>query len=608
MMRRLRPRGDSGAYAILYALLMLAMLGMAALVVDLAALRQNRRATRSASDAAAIAGARELDIVGGTANPREACEQAWSYLATNLGFTVPATTGCNAFPTSIVACPATPTTATGTVDDFTVAVTWPVPDTSTLLTQPNVRPAAAGVTDQAIDPEVDGDDPCSRIAVSVQEDQEASFASAFGATSASTTVTSVARSASTPGTDGPIAALNVLEDNDCQAIITSGQASVEIANVGDRPGIIAVESSGRDPNDCPNNEPWVIDVAETASGGHIWANGAGGVGTGTILSYALNTAANPTEAYNPDTIAPGSDLLLPTPTLMSQRFGATPVTNIYDCAADPVNCPDSPEAYITTLEGRFDSATPQPYAHAGAYPSTAFKTVSVANGAVGAWSCTIGTGDTVYVPAGNWYVDCPTLTVRGRLIIAGGNVVTRGGINVDNGCFAMNVPLLSASACPTQNALGEVVPPATSEGILFLRGGNFTKGAQAAIYVERTFVYMKSGAINFGAGSGALYLTNPKPDDASCDEDCQNSRFGKLALWNESSSTQSMGGQAAVVLRGILFVPNATFDYDGQASQVQTNAQFWANKIEIGGQGTLVMAPDPTDSIARPELGTVLIR
>ncbi|HWL36275.1 MAG TPA: pilus assembly protein TadG-related protein [Frankiaceae bacterium] len=604
-----RPRGDDGAYAILYGLLLLAVLGMAALVVDLASLRQNRRETRLAADAAAIAGAGQLDTAAGTANPRQACVDAWSYLATNLGFTVPGTTGCGVLPETAAACPTNPpapTVARGTVDEFTIAITWPVADDSALLTEPNVT--TGDTVTQAIDPETDGEDPCGRIAVTVQQDQEPAFSSVFGQDGTATTVTSVARSTTTLGDEGPIAALNVLEDNECQAILTSGQASIEISAVDDRPGIIAVESSGRDPNDCPNNKPWVIDVAESAAGGHVWAHGVDGVGQGTIYSYALNSDANPGEAYNPDTIAPGSDLLLPTPEIMGERFGATPVTNIYDCAGTD-DCPDSPEAYVTSLENAFDSNTPQPYAHSAVFSSTAFKTVSVANGILG-WpnNCTVGTGATIYVPAGNWYLDCNTVTVRGRLIFAGGNVVSRGGIHVEGGCFAMNVPLLSATACPTQNALGEVVPSASTEGILFLRGGNFTKGSQGAIFVERSFVYMKTGHIAFGAGSGALYLTNPRPDTDSCDEECQNSRFGKLALWNESTQTQELGGQAAIVLRGILFVPNATFDYTGQAAQVQTNAQFWANKLEIGGQGTLVMAPDPNDSVARPESGTVLIR
>lgn len=604
-----RPRGDDGAYAILYALLLLTVLGLAALVIDLGMLRQNRRETRLAADAAAVAGAGQLDTISGAANPRQACLDAWSYLGTNLDFVVPGNTGCDIFPTVVTSCPAStdPVPAIGTVEEFTIAITWPVPDASTLLTAPNVTAAGGVSATQEVDPLVDGEDPCARIAVQVQQDQDPTFGAVFGADGAATTVTSVARATERAGVAGPIAALNVLEDNECQAILTSGQASIEIAAVGDRPGIVAVESSGRHPTGCPNNKPWVIDVAETASGGHVWANGLDGVGKGIIYSYALNPSANPDDAYNPGTIAPADDLLLPTPTLMAQRFGATPVTNIYDCL-DATDCPDSPEKYVSTLKTRFDSATPQPYEHAGAFPATAFKTLSVANGVAG-WPANCKVSDVVLVPAGNWYADCNTLEVSGTLVVAGGNLVTKGGVDVKStGCFAMNVPITGVASCPTQNAAGEVVPGATDEGILFMRGGDFTKGAQAAIFVERTFVYMKSGHIDFGAGSGALYLTNPKPDEVGCDEECVNARFGKVSLWNESSDTQELGGQAAVVLRGILFVPNATFQYNGQASQVQTNAQFWANKLLITGQGTLVMAPDPNDSVARPEAATVLIR
>ena len=52
---RVRPRGkdDSGAYAIIYGLLILVMVGTAALVLDIAAVRHDRRVDRAATDAGA---------------------------------------------------------------------------------------------------------------------------------------------------------------------------------------------------------------------------------------------------------------------------------------------------------------------------------------------------------------------------------------------------------------------------------------------------------------------------------------------------------------------------------------------------------------------------
>ena len=84
-----RPdRDERGAFLVLWALLIVAMLVMVGIVVDLGSYREERRDNRRAADAAAAAGAIDL---GSTVVARvAACEKAWTYAWRNLGETPPA--------------------------------------------------------------------------------------------------------------------------------------------------------------------------------------------------------------------------------------------------------------------------------------------------------------------------------------------------------------------------------------------------------------------------------------------------------------------------------------------------------------------------------------
>jgi Flp pilus assembly protein TadG len=607
-------RTEDGAYAILYGLLLVVLLGTAAVVVDLAAMREDRRSGRLASDSAATAAARLLDPLG-DANAQQACEEAWSYVHTNLDVPVASPTNCNNFAgLTANPCPALPTVATATSENVTVTVTWPVHQDSPLLAAPNVVGDAA-VTSQNLDTTVDGKptDACARIAVQVDQVHEQSFASIFGAEDKASSATSVARALTVPGGEDAIAALNVLNETSCQAIHTSGQGYIRINAVGARSGIVSVESSGRQTagGACPNNMPWVIHAADNNAGAYVRADGPGGAGQGIIYSYALNPSpkGNPTQAFDPTLVPPGNTLLMPRPTLLTKRVGDQPVRDIYDCSG---SCDDYPESYADLLASKLQNGTPLPYPyHESPFNTATFTTLSGA-------SCSVGTGAIVVLNAGNYYFDCNSdVDIRGRLVIKGGTVVTKRGISVGaQGCFAFNVPtLVSPANCSVLVAAGDTVPPATKGAILYLRNGGLTKGGQGGLVMPRTFVYMNSSAINLGAGSGVLFWTNPRQSDPACDEDddgpeeeCAASRFSKLALWTDSTSTQSLGGQSALVLRGVVFTPKALFSYSGQPTVNQTNAQFWADRLDVSGQSGLTMAPDPNDAVPSPALGVALIR
>lgn len=603
-----RPRGDDGAYAILYALLLVVVIGTAALVVDLAGMRQDRRQSRLASDAAVVAAARNLDPLG-TPNPKAACEEAWSYVHTNLGTTVPSTTGCGSFPTTYpTSCSPIPAVnvADATSGDVRVRITWPVLSTSTLMTSPDAAPADSTTTDRPVDPRTDGNasDACTRIAVTISQSHEPAFASLFGLSGTKTTVTSVARAAITGGPGKPIAALNVLNRTACQALHVSGQGFIRVDSVGGKPGIIAVESSG-----AACGTKWVIHPADNGvPTGYIRADGpvtttpvSDGVGKGIILTWALQPAptGNPTHAYSTTDLTK----LAPTPTLLTVRSGSKPVTDIYGCnsGCSVPYISDLRTAYGGTSMppvGRVYAGSPFPY---NTLPFVPFTT------------CNVRSSDVIVMEAANYYVDCPSgLNVRGILVFKGGNVVVRGDITIfNNACFATNVPVTSTTApgaCPTVVARNVATPPST-ESILYLQNGSISRNG-GSFFAANTFTYLASGRIDFGGNPGTVLMTNPRldPVPSGCDQTCQDKRFYKVSLWGESGGLMNIGGQGSLYLRGVLFVPNSKFNYGGQADQLQEGAQFWADTIENSGQGGLSMAPNPDDAVPTPILNVQLIR
>ena len=118
-MKTLRHSSDDGVFAILYALLVVVLLGTAAVVVDLAMLRESRASTRSAADSAVVAAAASLNAVRPTLNdPRGGCQRAWKYLRTQLAGLPDGSTDCLAFPAVAVppsaTCPASAISATST--------------------------------------------------------------------------------------------------------------------------------------------------------------------------------------------------------------------------------------------------------------------------------------------------------------------------------------------------------------------------------------------------------------------------------------------------------------------------------------------------------------
>src|ERR1043166_1996649 len=92
-----RIREDRGAYAILFAILVIVLFAFVALVVDLGQTRAVARTNQSVADLALLSGGQLLT------NPQAACNAAWKNLQHNItDVAIPdAASPCASMPTSI---------------------------------------------------------------------------------------------------------------------------------------------------------------------------------------------------------------------------------------------------------------------------------------------------------------------------------------------------------------------------------------------------------------------------------------------------------------------------------------------------------------------------
>jgi hypothetical protein len=91
-----------------------------------------------------------------------------------------------------------------------------------------------------------------------------------------------------------------------------------------------------------------------------------------------------------------------------------------------------------------------------------------------------------------------------------------------------------------------------------------------------------------------------------------------LAFWSEAggpgtstsaTGSSEIGGQGFTALSGVFFIPNGLFTFQGQTSlSQQLDAQFIARRLNLNGQGDLVMIPNPANAIKVDELNYSLIR
>jgi Putative Flp pilus-assembly TadE/G-like len=597
-LRRAASR-DGGAYAVLYAFLVMALIGAGALVVDLSLMRESRATNRSATDSAATAAAARLNALDPAAsNPQSACETAWEYLLASIPDLPDGQGSCGSLPTTATACitaPAEATVAPSLPDGWGVRITWPVLDGSALLQNPDV---VGSDPTQAPDQDFDGsevEDVCARIGVEVYQANDILLGAAleFSGT-VDTRSASVARNTSTGGDSIVVAALNVLDPNECAALQASGTGDLLVEGAGNRTGVIAVESSG---DGCASGDYTI----RTSGVNEIRAAGPGGAPSGAIQSYALAVG-------NADSVAPDDGSVSPPPTPLPLQSGAEPVLNVFACSGSP--CGDGGGPWLSDLTDALGSGNPpSPYPGA-ASPWDVADFETLPGSEVPNFAC--DAADAVVVPPGNWYIDCSgdgdVLRVSDNLVFEGGTIVTSGAVEVtDGGCLAVNVTISSpTAACASINPES----PSLDDAILYVRDGSLSKDANGSLILRQTFTYLEDGAIDLASGSGEVFLTHPRAEDCAdpAAATCRAQRFSPVVLWSESTTDHRIDADDDLVLRGIIFTPAASFELAGSGGSALLEAQFWTRRMENQGDTDIVVRADPDMSIPRPAPGVSLIR
>lgn len=530
-----RAPDEEGAYLVLYALLAVVLFTMAALVLDVAALRQGRRIDRSSVDLAVTAGMVELDP-GDPTSFATACRAAWGYVLANRseapGAVAPP--DCDATFPSAISCSALlgPRTATGVLGPLTVEITHPVPDTSPLMD----AEVQGGDISQVVDPLRDGAS-CERLAVRIVRTRRFLFGGIAGTDSGTTDVHSVARALTTSAPEIP--AVVALERTGCRGLSASPQGGrLDIGAVG-QPGVVVVDS---DASTCAGG--FTIDPESPS---RIEALGFGAT-PGVISSFAL-AGADGAKAYDP-TAVPGR--LYPTPTPTPIRTGRGIIDNRYNCTLSTCTAGAN---QVDQLVAALGSGTPPGYS-------------------VYAGPCTLGPLDPPVVELTNTVVDCPLFDVANSVTFAGAGTVFTGGVVVrDGGCLAVNDPSCGAVGLPVQDA------------VVFLRSGDLTKDLKGRIVLTRTFVYSQGAVLvplDSAPGPGSeLTWTAPL-----------SGPFEDLLLWTQSAAGMRLGQQDATLVEGTLFAPNATFVLEARnGGGLQISAQVVAGRVRLEGLGDVTLIP-----------------
>ena len=598
------------------------------------------------------------------ANPMAACSAAIASVKTNVSdFPASAsfTPDCSALPVDSTVCETWPSshggvpmpmetlTTSGTSDRYILTLKYPVPDSE-------INDARlSGGTSVA-----DGTDQCARMLVSLHSTRATSFARVIGVSSQSIDARSVVKS-NLDATAKSVAAVLLLERSDCAVLDTGGQGKVIVQSPSNlNPGRVQADSEGK--GTCTtnaNSSGYVIyasnsgnariDVQATADGkpGVIGVygltpgvNGRGGaVFTSPTAANGLSVdpVASPISSrqpvddkYNPSARTAITDLHARAWTAVTSAapVGATVVSGVPGCSAPGsissgdvvyVDCPefvagaasafpDATEVYFTgkvTVANAMSLSLPvvQRVYIRGCQLSGSSST-NCGTSATGGNAYALRVDGTLLVNAPS-YAECPTVTPPAppststlnhritELATVGGPIVLSSGASVSM-CQTFVYAGRSASTYAAQrltsggsNCSVDLPCPASGTG----SGGALTS------WVDEGYLAMPAG----GGSGNAIYWSAPNRTSGA---PTVANPFDDLALWGESSRASFLKGTGSSRVAGVFFLPNSFIVLLGQGSSSQPlNAQFITRGLSISGQGTIILKPNPDDSVASSSAG-----
>ena len=585
-------RSERGASIFMLAISLFLLIGASAIAVDIGAIWLDRSTDQKVTDAAAAAGVLAAVQTGGQAG----CEAALNYVAVNTpDLTSVDTSGCaTAFSGACqdtVARPPLPVTA----GRYEINVVHPVLDTDDLMTSRIISRTPQDLVE-------DDGDPCERLGVKMESTRTSLFASVLGFGSGTTTVHTVAKRIE--GDERPPLNLIVLDRTGCNAISVNGGGQIIAEPVVDEvnsrlvPGLIIADSDG---SGC-SGSGGVINVSGAGSlirsdgpagcdldgGPYIYDGYDAEEGCGRIQVLAPGTPGCNLPACS---VSGGGNEPFPPPSPVGRPYTRQMADWTYNCYSDYTNPLGG--TLVTWASDPLTTSNQQNINECEAYDGTnayIYNLIQYVRQAPHVpprtpgfvrWFADLGNScnPSGVIPPINQdvIIDCNTLQLTtGTSVTINGNVIFNRNVTV-NGSLTIN-------------------PPADDPWIFF-RGGRLSKGGSGQIAFNNAMVYMAKGSdIKLTGGSGSLTWTAPTTGD-----------FAELALWSDSTATQDWAGQAGLDLRGIFFMPRATASYSGTGGQIQTDAQWLAWRLEVGGGAVLKIAPSEGGLKARDDR-TILIR
>jgi hypothetical protein len=601
------PTPERGYSLIMVAISLFLLLGAAAFAIDLSAIRLDRASGQRVTDAAAAAGA--LAVAEG--NAVQGCQTALAYVALNTPqMSALSTAGCSSFN---AACnPTFGSAYTQTSGRYTVTFVYPVPDGHALMS-----PGEIGSSNRAVDSK-DGSS-CDRVGVEMTSVANASFARVLGFNAAPTTVHTVAKASVAGGSGTPINLL-VLDRFGCQGFKLSGGGTVTVGAITNpvtgllEAGMAAADSVGTTPA-CTQGTGGVVSIegsnaifradgptgCANQSGTHAQGTLTVGEGCGLIQTVALGTPGCGGGGANAPACTPGAggaNRPNPVATALAAPITRAPVDHRYNCRSDYTTVPAAvswaQDALTVANEQNIPPCTNGWSPHIQNWITTIGQT-NTPTGYTRISTCSLGSQS---YASGNYFVDCDTFSITG--VVTFGTV---GSTTPTNVVFKGHVSVSSnGSGLVINNSLA-------TPGTAFFRGqgptaggskGTLTKGGGASITFNYTAVYMAKLTRVDLAGNGAGILTWVAPNSGSYDD---------LALWSDSALLQSWAGNAGLRMEGVFFTPLATGEYTGNGGLAQVNAQWIADKLWLGGNGSLVVSPQYGRSVQPPATpGTTLVR
>ena len=572
---------------VLFAMLQLALLTVAALVVDIGFVRATARRNQSIADLAVLAGGNKLSLGDYTG----ACVAVITTLNVNVSEMAPI--DANAFcsqasnDVSKTQCSlpgvglaqARPKVVTGA---YTVEMHFPVPDSEIWNTK-----FGDGLNDGRI---------CQRMRLLVTTHEPVFFGGVVGSKGHSVTRSATLRSKIDPRERIP--ALWLLDPHGCGVLTASGGSQVIVGLVDTSvnppeidPGVIKLDSDG---STCSSNQETISSTGTNTLIEAVPTTPSADSPAGMISLFGLPPGATLCADPICDVADVAGGRLVPQPTGSTERATRGPVDWRYNCKSSyPIYhglaiapCTDTTPPYLDYLRTAVGTS--------GNPMSTAYQKWSTGH------SC--NPSGTVSV-TGNWWVDCPSgLSIGNGTTVSflNGNVVMDNGLTMTGGVLNVNTGLRPGSTFPSACVAPNVTTPcldASSENgsFVYSRSGNWdiTGGT---INLKRTFVYQSSGYVK--VASATPNWTEPLEGP-----------FSQLALWSEKSSNKfQINGGAGVSLEGIFFTPEAdALSLSGSGDWGQLHAQFISYRVAVSGGGVLKMSPDKS-MIALPPTNNALIR